>query len=236
MIHSAKQLHGYRVEALDGEIGQVKGFYFDDKDWVIRYLIVDASPSLPNRKLLISPYALGDISASGKAMEVKLTRDKLANSPSIEAQLPMARQHEREYYRYYDWPVYWGGPGCWGLNPVPLACSSHQSPAGTIPLEHDEVDSHLRSTQEVTGYNIHGLNGETGHVEDFLIEEWNWAICSLVVASSQWWSAKNLLVSPHSIEEANWKDSRIFANFPRSEARHEPEYGHELSTSGGIKK
>jgi hypothetical protein len=236
MIHSAKQLHGYRVEALDGEIGQVKGFYFDDKDWVIRYLIVDAGTSLPNRKLLISPYALGDIFPSVKVLEVKLTREKLENSPSIEAQLPMARQHEREYYRYFNWPVYWGGPGCWGLNPVPLATSSYQSPPEATLTKHDAVDSHLRSTQEVTGYLIQGLDGEIGHVEDFLIEERNWAIRSLVVASSQWWSGKNLLVSPHSIDEVNWKDSKMFAHLSRSEVRHEAENAGDLSTAGGLKK
>lgn len=236
MVHSAKQLHGYRVEALDGEIGQVKGFYFDDKDWVIRYLIVDASPALPNRKLLISPYALGDISTPGKAVEVKLSREKLENSPSIEAQLPMARQHEREYYRYYNWPVYWGGPGCWGVNPVPLATSYYQPPIKETLAGRDEVDSHLRSTQEVTGYNIQNLDGEIGHLEDFLIEEWSWAIRSLVVASSQWWSAKNLLISPHSIDEVNWKDSKMFAHVSRSKVRKEPECANEPFSSGTLKK
>src|SRR4051812_47604851 len=120
MLHSAKQLHGYKLGALDGEIGHVKGFYFDDKNWVIRYLVADTGSWIPGRKVLISPYAMGNIYAPGKLLEIKLTRDKIENSPSIDADLPVARQHEREYHRYYNWPVYWEGPGLWGFNPVPL--------------------------------------------------------------------------------------------------------------------
>ena len=37
MLHSAKALNGYKLDSLDGEMGKVEEFYFDDKHWVVRY-------------------------------------------------------------------------------------------------------------------------------------------------------------------------------------------------------
>ena len=41
MLRSMKDLEGYAIDAIDGTIGHVKDFYFDDEAWVIRYLVVD---------------------------------------------------------------------------------------------------------------------------------------------------------------------------------------------------
>ncbi len=58
MKRSVKGLVGYTMGATDGEIGKVKDFYFDDKTWTIRYLIVETGDWLYGRKVLISPQAL----------------------------------------------------------------------------------------------------------------------------------------------------------------------------------
>jgi hypothetical protein len=35
----------------------------------------------------------------------------------------------------------------------------------------------------ITGYPIHATDGEIGHVEDFMVDDENWATCFLVVAT-----------------------------------------------------
>ncbi len=60
MLEKAKILEGYKLNALDGEIGKVKEFYFDDQYWAIRYLVADTGDWLTGRLVLISPYALVD--------------------------------------------------------------------------------------------------------------------------------------------------------------------------------
>jgi hypothetical protein len=225
MLHSVKQLHGYKLEALDGEIGHVTGFYFDDKDWVVRYLMTDAVSWMPGCKVLISPYALGNIYAAGKLLEIKLSRERIKNSPSIDTELPVARQHEREYYRYYNWPTYWNGPGLWGLNSTPII------PSLSEPSYEDEpeTDSRLRSTQEITGYAIQALDGEVGHVEDFLIDETNWAVRHLVVTTGLWRLGRNVMVPPQSIEKVIWEESKMFVQLTRSEVQPEPEFEPALA-------
>ena len=236
MLHSVKQLHGYKLGALDGEIGRVKGFYFDDKDWVVRYLVVDTGSWIPGRKVLISPYALGGIYPGGNILEVALTREKIEKSPSIETQLPVAREHERDYYRYYNWPVYWGGSDLWGMNPAPFAPPSYQSPEEegqqARAEESEKPDSHLRSTQEVTGYDVQAVDGEVGHVEDFLIDDENWTIHSLVVATGHWWSGKNVLLPPREIEKVSWDESKVFTSLTRLKLQQEPQYEPAVAASG----
>jgi hypothetical protein len=62
MLHKAKTLTGYKLDSLDGEIGRVEEFYFDDKYWVVRYLVADSGNWLTGRHVLLSPYALGAVS------------------------------------------------------------------------------------------------------------------------------------------------------------------------------
>ena len=59
MLRSIKDLEGYAVGATDGTIGHVEDFYFDDRAWVVRYLVVEAGAWLSSRKVLISPIAIG---------------------------------------------------------------------------------------------------------------------------------------------------------------------------------
>ena len=58
MLSKAGTLTGYKLDSLDGEIGKVKEFYFDDRQWTIRYLVADTGNWLSDRQVLISPYAL----------------------------------------------------------------------------------------------------------------------------------------------------------------------------------
>ena len=40
MLRTAKDLEGCTIEATDGAIGSVEDFYFDDDQWVVRYIVV----------------------------------------------------------------------------------------------------------------------------------------------------------------------------------------------------
>lgn len=58
MLENAKRIKGYKLAALDGEIGRVKDLYYDDQHWTIRYLVADTGTWLPGRQVLISPWSL----------------------------------------------------------------------------------------------------------------------------------------------------------------------------------
>ncbi len=76
MLIKAKALNSYKLDSLDGEIGKVKEFYFDDRYWTVRYLIADTADSswLIGRQVLISPYALVGVIKEGQHIAVNLTK------------------------------------------------------------------------------------------------------------------------------------------------------------------
>ena len=117
MLSKAKTLKGYKLDSLDGEIGKVKEFYFDDRHWTIRYLVADTGNWLTGRQVLISPYALVAVNKEEQHIVVDLTKKQIEDSPSLNSDKPVSRQFEEAYYGYYGWPMYWNGPYMWGSFP-----------------------------------------------------------------------------------------------------------------------
>ena len=80
----SQDAHGYSLHGLDGEIGKVKDFYFDDRDWTIRYLVADTGEWLVSRQVLISPHSLAGVDRDQGSITVKLTKDQIEHSPDVE--------------------------------------------------------------------------------------------------------------------------------------------------------
>ena len=79
MLQNIKDLYGNKLAASDGDIGHVKDFYFDDKTWVVRYLVVDTGSWLTGRQVLLSPHALGKWDREKKTLQVNLHKKQIEN-------------------------------------------------------------------------------------------------------------------------------------------------------------
>ncbi len=117
MLNKANDLNGYTLNSLDGEIGKVEEFYFDDKYWTIRHLVANTGNWLTGRHVLIPPYALGVIDGKEEQIAVNLSKKQIEDSPSLESDKPVSRQFEEGLYGYYGYPTYWGGAYMWGTSP-----------------------------------------------------------------------------------------------------------------------
>ena len=196
MLKPAGGFKGLTIAATDGDIGSVNDLYFDDLSWTIRYLVVDTGTWLPGRQVLISPLSVRRVDDK---ILVDLTRNQVQNSPPVEADKPVNRQQEEAIARYYDQRYYWEGPYRWGLlaypgmPPVPTAPIPADAMGEAMAARERETpsgDPTLRSSRDVTGYYIAALDGEIGHVDDFLVEDRAWAIRYLLVATRNWWPGK----------------------------------------------
>ena len=229
MLHKTKELRGYRLEGLDGEIGQAKDFYFDDRHWTIRYLVANTGNWLTGRQVLISPHALVSAMIDEQHICVDLTRQQIEESPPLASDLPVSRQFEESYHKHYGWPPYWGGLFAWGAYPYPFPYP-YPGPAeiASPPDEEQEGDPHLRSTENMTGYHIQTSDGELGHIEDFIVDDQTWAIRYLVVDTHNWWPGKKVLVLPKWIDRISYIDSKLFINRPLVAIRDAPEYDDDM--------
>jgi sporulation protein YlmC with PRC-barrel domain len=224
MLRKTKELKNYKLDALDGEIGKVKEFYFDDRHWTIRYLVAGTGNWLTGRQVLISPYALAAVNREEQNIVVDLTKKQIEDSPSLNTDKPVSHQFEQAYYGYYGWPSYWGGPNAWGPSQY-LVRDREQWKASTQGVKG--WDPHLRSTYGVSGHHIQTLDGEVGHVEDFIIDDETWAIRYLIVGTHNWWPGKMVLVSPQWIERVSWGERKVFVNLDRETIKQSPEYTDE---------
>ncbi len=228
MLRSAKEMKGFKIAAKDGEIGKVNGFLFDDRDWIIRYMVADTGTWLIDRLVLISPVSLSKPDWAKKIFPVSLTKKQVEKSPGIDTDKPVSRQHENELVNYYQWPAYWYANAGYTMAPI-------EAYVGAIPpsvndmadQEHTkkEGDPHLRSADEVIGYTIQAKDERIGHIEDFIIDDEKWIIRYAVIDTSNWMpGSKKVLIAPHWIEKISWASSEVRINLTAEKIKKSPDF------------
>jgi hypothetical protein len=229
MLRTASPLKGIAIEATDGEIGSVQDLYFDDGTWTIRYAVVDTGTWLPGRQVLLSPMSFQAL--RGGRLFVSLTRAQVEQSPPIDTDRPVERQHEMDLATHYGHDPYWSGPYRWGLVGYPGAAVPSTEPAHVdeevLARDRETADPHLRSVREVTGYYIQATDGALGHVEEFLLDDEIWAMRYMVVDTRNWWPGRRVLVSPDWIDRVSWSESTVHVELSRSQIETAPEYDPE---------
>jgi len=240
MLRSMNDLEEYTISATDGTIGHVKDFYFDDEAWVIRYLVVDTGTWLSSRKVLISPIAIGHPNWEEKILPVSITKEQVKNSPDIDTDKPVSRQHEIQHLGYYGYPLYWGGAGIWGgaaypsmmmpgyggfaSAPQALPPEAEEAYARAEAARHQNDDPRLRSCKAIMSYHIQATDGDIGHVQGLLVDEETWAIRYIIVNTSNWWLGHQALIAPQWIKEVSWPDVTVSVSLTRQAVKNAPPY------------
>ena len=221
MLDAAKDLSGYSVYATDGHVGSVSDLYFDDERWTVRYLVVKAGGLISNRKVLVSPGFVSGVDAGTMVLYTDLITERVENSPGIETARPAAAQQEADYHAYYGTDPYWSA----GLAPDLTGAAYPIKPptdAEKIEPYGNRDDPHLRSANEVEGYHIRSMDGEIGHVEDFLMDVRTWAIRYVLVDTRNWLPGKKVLVAASWISEIDWADAEVSVNLGSIEIKEAP--------------
>jgi hypothetical protein len=228
MLRTASNLKGVTIEAMDGDIGSVQDLYFDDRAWTVRYLVVDTGTWLPGRQVLVSPFAFRVVPAASR-LRTSLTKEQVRESPSIDTDRPVDRQHEIAFAQYYGYPYYWVGPYRWGdlaypALPLPVAEPRAQVEQEMLARERGGADPNLRSARDVIGYYIHATDGDLGHVEDFLVDDATWAIRYCIVDTRNWLPGRKVLISPEWIQRVSWEESKVHLDLSKRHIEAAPEF------------
>jgi hypothetical protein len=229
MLLNFKDFYGRKLAAIDGLIGHVRDFYFDDKAWALRYVVADTGSWLLGRLVLLSPQAFVDLDHRGKTLHVKLHVKQIANSPSIDKHKPVSRQFEEDYHRYYAWPGYWlEAPMLGAVSYSEVMPPSQDLPDG--PGASPRGDPHLQSAKSITGYHIEATDGAIGHVGGFLMDDKAWGIHNLVVEAGPWNWGKEILISPSKIERISHEESKVYVRLTKADIQRTDE--NELARVG----
>ena len=200
LLQTIRDLERYTLLAVDGELGGVKAFYFDVETWIVRYLRVKIADRSMEKHVLISPIAIGEMNEDEKTIHIELACEQIQNSPPIDPARPLSRQDEIDYYRYYNWTPYWElSPSSGSLRSRIRLVDPSES---AIPGAEQTA---LHSTGELKGYMVRALDGEIGHIDDFILDTQYWMIRYLQIDTADWWPGKCILINPAWIEDLRWR-------------------------------
>jgi uncharacterized protein YrrD len=225
MMRSLKNLIGYKILSIKdgGKLGMIKDFYFDDISWTIRYLIADTGSWLSDRRVLISPHSFGQPDWGLKMLPVDLTKDQVENCPPIDKHKPVSEQHETELVDYFGWPNYWSVMGV-RVPGVVYPPGESKNKKDQNDKKEPSYDHNLRSTNEVIGYHIQTMDGDLGHVEDFIADEGSWHIRYGVVDTKNWLPGRKVLIAIAWIDRVSWKEKKVFVNLTREKIKNSPTF------------
>jgi uncharacterized protein YrrD len=201
MLRTVKELLGCSIHATDGNAGRVADVLFDDRAWIVRYLVVDTGSWLKSRPLLIPAAALLKMDRTAHEVGVNMTREQVMQCRGLETDMPVWRQMEQKYWDISSWPVLWF-EGFW----TAVVTLNGKKPAG---------DPHLRSGSKVIGYRMWARDCAVGHLVDSLIDDGVWCLRDFVVETGHWHDARKVLVPLYLVQEVSWPMSTVFVDLPR---------------------
>lgn len=78
MLRSLSDLRQFTIRATDENLGSVRDGYFDDRNWTVRYVVVQ-SRELPFRRVLVAPVSLQSSKSNPSILRVGLTTKEIAD-------------------------------------------------------------------------------------------------------------------------------------------------------------
>jgi uncharacterized protein YrrD len=220
VLHLARKIRGAPVIATDGEIGAVEDFFFEEDRWTVRYVYVETGRWLSGKRVLVSPMSV-TIPWNRGGVRVSLTRDQVWHSPEVQSPA-LSRASEAELLKHYGHPIYWGAAGIWGAfeNPGALVAQPAAPPPPPGGPVVDLEASHLRSTNQSTGYHLHARDGEIGHVDDFVIGQESWRIRYLLVDTSNWIGGRSVVIQTDTVTGIDRENGRLHVDATRDQIRN----------------
>jgi len=227
MLRSLKDItRNYRLKALDGDIGKINDFFFNDDLWIIKYLVANTGDWLRERLVLLSPVTLGDPQWESEELPVNLSKDKIENSPPVEKHKPVSRQMEDKLMKYYAWPVDYNY-GFGSVNTLEMQIMQQRMQEDSETDEEsakNKKDEHLRSIKEVIGYDVQASDGIPGQVDDFIIDDKSWLIHYIIVDTGKFLGGRKLTISPGWINNIEWAKHKIVATVSKEVIENSPEF------------
>ena len=226
MLHLARKIRGATIRAVDGDIGAVEDFYFEEDRWTVRYLLVDTGKWMSGKKVLLSPMSVvGDWNVA--EVRVSLNKQQVWDSPAFDPTGPISHDSETRVLGYYGYPYYWSAIGVWGAFDHPAALLAAPAAPSSDPAKPAGIDPEsrrLRSISKSTGYHLHATDGEIGHVDDFLIGQKSWRIRYLRVDTSNWIGGRSVIVSSEALQHLDKEHGTLHVGVTRDAIKHSPSF------------
>lgn len=106
-LRSVVEVKGYRLAALDGEIGHLEDLVVEAGTWAIRWIVVDTCNWLPGHKAIVSPTWIKAVHFPDPVVSLDVTKEQVRHAPVYDHRIPINRDYEGVLYDYYGRPSHW---------------------------------------------------------------------------------------------------------------------------------
>jgi sporulation protein YlmC with PRC-barrel domain len=237
MLWFTKDLCGYFTYTINGgKLGRVHTFYFNSRTWTIYNVaidlgerVLDSGEWIPGRKVIVPATMLGQPSQTDNLLPLRLTMEQLERCPDMETPVPDFNQRGVLALDRFRPTGYGNGimaldVSTIGLHSPPVMESP--TPSRDKQMAWAEAGRHNNpyhfSTEDVIGYHIQALDGEMGHVEDFLIDLQTWGIDSMIVDTRNWLPGKKVMVALQWVDVIASDESKVYVDLPCDIIKNSP--------------
>ncbi|MBS0010092.1 MAG: hypothetical protein KFF49_01695, partial [Bacteroidales bacterium] len=232
MKRSLKYLTGYTIEANDGPKGKVRDFLFDEERWLIRYMEADLGGFFSLKRVLIPRLFIKAPDREEETIPVNLKGKDVESCPDIDKEIPVSRAYEMELNKYYNIDNYWQYDFGAVASPVLFPPRPMGIPAKAVSEE--DIDTSLRSFEEVKGYHIKAVDGTMGHIDDIIVDDEDWQIVYVIADTSNWlpWS-KKVMLPIDFLENISYVKQEVSIRLKKATIKQAPEFdvSHPLEIS-----
>jgi hypothetical protein len=93
-LRSVDHIQGYGIQAVDGLAGRLENLAFEEEDWSVRYLIIEAGSMLSRKRVLVSTAWVNRIDGVEGTVHVDLKGESIRNGPEFDYRYPIDFKYE----------------------------------------------------------------------------------------------------------------------------------------------
>ena len=212
MAHSLSTLLDIPLVTVGGERRAIRNFLFDDRSWLVRFLVVDAGRWFGHRLVVIPVTALDLPNWAEGAIHAHLTTRELVASPHADEVRPVSRQQQVAWERHFGWrdgDSSWRGP------------STADFPRQEFSISSEDDDPHLRRTRDLISYQVWAKDGFLGLLEGFFLEDASWHIGYLLAKTGNWIHEEKIVASSR-VRAISWGQRRVVLDLSADIAVQQP--------------
>ena len=201
----------------EGSVGVVRDLLFDDRSWVIQYIVVEANVPSGEQRVLLTPSVVEQADWRNRRLQIRLDRDQIIKAPKFDRTMPVSRRKllEAERWAY--------------RSPVVAKAVSPASAAAANQSVSAENDAHLRSLREVRRYFVEATDGAVGRIADVILDDQagrpaRWRLLNLIIDTGSWLVGRKRCVSPRWATAVCWEDQTVSLRLTRQQIMDAPDF------------
>ncbi|MBO6815770.1 MAG: PRC-barrel domain-containing protein [Rhizobiaceae bacterium] len=220
MYMSYNDIHNFPLFSEDENIGSLADLYVDDRDWAASFAVIETGGWFSSNKVLIRTVEPIEIDLDHNRLVTTLMQENIKNAPKASSRETVSEANEREWYLQPHASVYFAGAH--GVVLPSMFYSEMPEADMQAQQERSEKDRHLRSMNEVTGYEVQATDGKIGTVVDFIIDPEDWRVAFLNIDTGNWLPGKLVIVAPEWAQNVSWSERLISFEMTKEQIEKSP--------------